>query len=357
MSVHWRRNRSGRGASLVSLAGLAVLTGGAAPRAATERLRVVLADLVPPESPLAVHDLTLDARHAALGIEYARAASPELLREMAALPATEHLLRHARTFDNEDAPRESTEALTRHLASPADGSPLDAAACSRSLAVFTGPMQDDPRWIGDVLRYLPADFRFRGALYLTFGYDIGVAEGATASLNCAHRFFRESPRELIYYAVHELHHVGFMSYQPSRPLSKLRTYADLAAFVAWATQMEGMAVWAAEPRRRAEGALGSDGSADYLALQDEARLDRLEDVYFRELDALKARGDATAGSDSFLATYEAFAKERLWYRIGARMARRIEEAEGRPALVALVREGPQRFLADYRLRFRRRTTP
>jgi hypothetical protein len=39
--------------------------------------------------------------------------------------------------------------------------------------------------------------------------------------------------------------------------------------------------------------------------------------------------------------------ERLWYRVGAFMARRIEQSKGLARLVALVKEGPARFLAAY----------
>ena len=37
----------------------------------------------------------------------------------------------------------------------------------------------------------------------------------------------------------------------------------------------------------------------------------------------------------------------MWYRIGALMAQRIEAAEGRAVLVALIGQGPARFLATY----------
>ncbi len=39
--------------------------------------------------------------------------------------------------------------------------------------------------------------------------------------------------------------------------------------------------------------------------------------------------------------------ERLWYRVGAYIAQRIEASKGRAVLVALVKQGPAKFLATY----------
>jgi hypothetical protein len=40
--------------------------------------------------------------------------------------------------------------------------------------------------------------------------------------------------------------------------------------------------------------------------------------------------------------------ERLWYRVGARMAGRIEQVEGRPALIALITGRAARLVDEYR---------
>lgn len=108
-------------------------------------------------------------------------------------------------------------------------------------------MLDDLGWVADALAYLPADFRFRGTLFLTFGYDIGVAFHSNASLNFAHPHFDKHPRELLYYAIHALHHVGFYRYQPAAKLSALKTYADLLGLVEYATCLTSA------PRRTGSG--------------------------------------------------------------------------------------------------------
>ena len=214
--------------------------------------------------------------------------------------------------------------------------------CERSTAFFSGPMLSDPHWVGDSLRYLPDDFRFHSTLFLTFGYDIGVAFGSTASLNCAHPHFKEHPHELIYYAIHELHHVGFMAYQPPPKLSDLKTCGDLLRLVEYSTQLEGMAVWSVYQRRREEHALWDD--ADYVALQDEQTMLLDEARYFKDLHYLERRSKEATDNDAWSVIDRMSSRDRLWYRVGARMAQTIEQASGRSALVGLIKNGPAAFI-------------
>ncbi len=321
---------------------LAALACGTVPRAGHERPQPVsLADLVGRGDPLADQDLRFDARFARIALEYRKSGDLSLLTTMAGLPATAHLLSHARNFDY-DVPKESAGALVRYLVAPSGGKERSAAACESSLAFFTGPMLDDPGWVHDTLRYLPAGFRFHGTLFLTFGYDIGVAFGDNASLNGAHSHFEGHPRELLYYAIHELHHVGFMAHRPPPKLADLQTRADVLRLVEYSTQLEGMAVLAAYERRRKEGALADD--EDYVALQDEARMRRDEEIYFEAYEALRSRGDELADKSAWSIIDRMSSGERLWYRVGARLAQRIEATLGRSALIGLIGEGPVRFV-------------
>jgi hypothetical protein len=345
-------------ASIVSrrelLAALAASTAACLVRAAPGRRDpVALADLVPAGDPLAAQDVTFDARFADVALQQLASDDARLLDRLAALPASEHLLRHAKQFDY-DVPKESTGALVRHLLKPSADRAAHATACRASLAYFTGPLLDDPHWVGDVLRDLPAGFRFRGAtLFLTYGYDIGVALAPCASLNGAHTKFNGHPRELVYYAIHELHHVGFMTCQAPLRIADLATCADVLRFVEYATQLEGMAVHAAWDRRRREDALAADG--DYVALGDEAAMQAAEARYWEICESLRRRGTQKADAEA-LATIERLSSERLWYRVGARMAARIEDRLGHEALTALVLQGPEGFLDAYR-RVAGRTTP
>ncbi len=303
-----------------------------------------LHDLVKPGDRLAAQDLHFDASFAQLALEYLRSGDSSMLARLGKSPAATHLLNHARNFDY-DVPKDSPEALVAHLLTPPEKHLKEMETCEQSLAFFSGPMLDDPHWVEDSLRYLPEDFRFHGSLFLTFGYDIGVAISPTASLNCAHPHFKGHPRELMYYAIHELHHVGFMTYQPPPKFSELKTCADLLRLVQYSTQLEGMGVLAAYERRRQEHALADDG--DYVALEDEARMQRDEVLYSEDFHYLEGRATQPADADAWAVIDRMSSGERLWYRVGARMAQRIEKVSGRAALVELVKRGPASFIEAY----------
>ena len=304
---------------------------------------VLLRELVPPDDRLAAQELGFDSRFAELALQYIGSGDAAILAQLEQSPAVTHLLNHARNFDY-DVPRDSARSLVlKLLASPAK-SQDPIGVCQRSVAFFTGPMLDDPHWVADTLRYLPDNFRFHATLFLTYGYDIGVAFGPSASLNCAHQHFDAHARELLYYAIHELHHVGFYSIKPPRKFSDVKTCRDLLWIAQYHTQLEGMAVLAAWQRRRREHALEDD--SDYVALQDEAGMRREEMLFFDKLKYLKDCGNKLANKEAW-AVVESMSADRLWYRVGARMAQRIEKASGRPALIGLIKESPEQFIAAY----------
>ncbi len=66
--------------------------------------------------------------------------------------------------------------------------------------------------------------------------------------------------------------------------------------------------------------------------------------YFKDYDYLAGRGDQPLDADARAVIDRMSSGERLWYRVGALMARRIEESRGRPALVALIGQDPARFI-------------
>jgi hypothetical protein len=320
-------------------------TKGGSMKQSADRDVSSLASLVLADSPLAEQELTFDGSFAKLALQYETKPDLALLTQIAASPAVAHIIRHAQNFDY-DVPKDSPEKLVAYLLKPANNQAERIETCRQSLAYFTGPMLADPGWVNDTLRYLPADFRFHGTLFLTFGYDIGVAIGPTASLNCTHPHFQGHPRELLYYSIHELHHTAFMQYHPPPRLADLKTCADLLQLVQYSTQLEGMAVWAAYGRRQQEHALQDD--ADYVALIDGARMTNDEALYFKDYEYLKSRGEATADPAAWAVIERMSSGERLWYRVGARMAQRIEKKSGRAALLVLIEKGPAEFLRAYR---------
>jgi hypothetical protein len=291
-------------------------------------------------------EVTFDDRHVRLALEFLATGDEEVVARLADLPASQHLLRHARAFE-QDVPRESALALARSLVTPRDRREVRVRAAREALAFFDGTLETDARWRAELDRSLPSGDLPRVSLFLTFGYDIGVATPGNASLNAVHPHFQDHAPELRYYAIHECHHAAFMALHPPRPVSEWTTPADLLAQAEYGLQLEGMAVWAAWDLREKEGTL--DGDADYVALRDGARIRALEARYLEVHRLLRSQAAAgsPAGEAARGALLSLYGPERILYRLGAHAARAIERARGRAAVVDLVRGGPRAFLEAY----------
>lgn len=298
----------------------------------------------PAETPRV--QVRLDARLAELSLDYLRSGQESLLDEMTATPAAAHLLTHARHW-NYEVPRDSARALLQSLVTPRETRMARAEGARRTLAYFQGTLSADSSWIAEVRRALPPDANQAVTLFLTFGYDSGVACPGTASLNAAHTTFHRDLRELRYLAIHECQHAVFMTYQPPPAMDSVHSAAQLQALAEYALQLEGMATWAAWDCREKEG--GLDGDEDYRVLRDEAQIQRLERRFMEVHQALKASAANPGPADPatralMMSLYD---RDRVFYRFGAYAARRIERQRGRPAVTALVKAGPQAFLDAY----------
>ena len=109
--------------------------------------------------------------------------------------------------------------------------------------------------------------------------------------------------------------------------------------------MEGMAVLAAYQRRLDDQALADD--TDYVAQQDQKWIDAALASYLKEYQYLRWRRTQLADAEAREVITRMSSGERLWYRVGAHMARRIEASKGRNALVELVKHGPTKFITTY----------
>jgi hypothetical protein len=79
--------------------------------------------------------------------------------------------------------------------------------------------------------YLSRDALSGIVLYLTIGFDIGVAVSGAASLNLAHPHFVENQDEVWFYCVHEVHHAGFQKYHDLPVLADVKTTTDLVDLI------------------------------------------------------------------------------------------------------------------------------
>ena len=117
-------------------------------------------------------------------------------------------------------------------------------------------------------KHLPRDTDLECRLFGEVGYDIGVVSGGDAYLNLGHPHFTLDTGELVFFAVHELHHVGYTIYNPLYTLGGVKTTRDLEHVVRYSTHMEGTAVYAPYDLRGREGRYGH---RDYELYRDPAR--------------------------------------------------------------------------------------
>ena len=201
--------------------------------------------------------------------------------------------------------------------------------------------------LADALKHLPTDFRFTDPLYVTWGYDIGVSMNGTASINLAHPRFATDTEEIWFYCTHEMHDAGLTSFQPfPTRIAEIQTAGQMLAFIRYATMLEGMAVHAARGPRKKASALQND--SDYVALIDPARMTAFKRAYWEIYEHFKAAGDRPLDDDDWLLLERLSDGDRLWYRVGALMAAKIEAAIGTAAFRELPRRGPDSFFTYYR---------
>ncbi len=197
----------------------------------------------------------------------------------------------------------------------------------------------------EVLEYLPSEASLDCHLYTMLGYDAGIVCDGDALLNLGHPLYHEDPRELIYLAMHEIHHVGYINIQPGFSLDELKTPRDLLGAIYYSTHLEGMAVYAPLRRRLQERGLQHE---DYPALLDTHERQARIQQYFTLVTALAQEPNRLLTKKD-LQIFEIMSgkHKRLWYITGAHMAQTIDETLGRKALVQTIVNGPKTFFTTY----------
>ena len=285
-----------------------------------------------------------DFQHVRAALEYFEDPSPAGIAGVAFTDAADHLARHAAKTNY--YPRGTSRfAISQDLlANPPDEQMLSTVKAM--MTKYTSDLPRQARCFSEARAMLPESLNaLDTSLYVTWGYDIGVAIDGTASLNMTHPKFVQDPNEFWYYCVHELHHAGVMTLHPFPfNIDEISNTAELTALVDYSTFLEGTAVWAAYEARRIDGALDND--SDYVVLDSPILMSGIIDEYntLRQ----KLAGPARPLTNEDWAVIDGMSSgDRLWYRVGAHMAREIEQASGRDALLRAIAGGSGAFFAAY----------
>lgn len=288
-------------------------------------------------------DLNFDFSHVDFAIQYFEASSENLIVEIAATDAARHLKNHSdRT--GYYAPDATTEDITRDLMKDIPSS--QALQEVRALVTYAKESPERQKaCLEEAEKYLPKEAMLKNPLYITWGYDIGVAMGDRASLNLTHRHFLADPEEIWFYCTHEAHHSGLMQLHPFTKISAIETTRELYEFVRYATFLEGLAVYSAWEARRQAGALEND--RDYANLENPEKLASIMTTYWQNLSDLEGDLNNPLGDEHWQVVEEMSSGDRLWYVAGALMAKSIEDALGRDSLIEIIGQGPEAFFETY----------
>ena len=288
-------------------------------------------------------NVAYDFSFATLALKFFETNDSLYLQKIATLQATEHLLNHSRRF-NSGVPNNSGLELVTYLLSFGN-SEEELARFKRNLDFAKKHIAktDIPQKIA--LQFLPKDFTFSSSLFFTFGYDLGVAYGNNASLNLAHPFFLENRNELIFFAIHELHHAGFIMLKGYMPSLNITTFREMAELIEYLTHLEGMATLAPLEIRMKENAMNTH--RDYVVLQDAELLKEFTKQFFEIYFHFKNNPDSIITNDDWSKIHILSDGKRLFYIVGAHMAQTIDQEFGREKLVSLIAQPSEKFITTY----------
>jgi len=201
------------------------------------------------------------------------------------------------------------------------------------------------------LEYLPEDFVFSGTLYFVCGYG-SVAYGQDCCIDLADVDLMNNPNEIKCLAIHELHHVGFIAvkdgYMPA-PQS-IKTYGDVANIIEYMTHLEGMGTYAplaTFERNLIDKPSESIIANDYRILRDDNLLIQYEEEYFGIYSRFRNNPDNLLAEADLHKISAMSGNRRLWYIVGAHMAKTIDEVLGRHKLINTIAEQSSGFVAAY----------
>jgi len=288
-------------------------------------------------------DEIFDFTHVELSLIYLENPTESNLENVSKTEGMRHLKNHSdRTgyYSNNATPRDIAQDLLR----PDDASKELLSEVKQLLDYARSSKTKQSLCISEAKNYLPRDFQFEGNLFFTWGYDIGVSMDKNASLNLTHRKFREDKEEIWFYCIHEMHHVGIQHFHKFPALSEVKTGDQLLSLVKYLSFLEGTAVYASYDARRMYDALDD---SDYQALENPELMQEYTRDYFERLEEIRQIGSRSLTDEDWSLLDELSDGKRLWYRVGAEMARQIDAAEGRETLISIIETGPNEFFDTY----------
>ena len=290
-------------------------------------------------------NLVYDFTFAELVIKFLETANIGCLNEISELDATDHIFNHASRF-NGGIPTDSRLEFVTNLLTPIGKYDASLPYIIRNIRYAKEHIANHNIVEKTALESLPKGFSFSGSLFFTIGYDIGVAFGNNCSLNLAHPIFlKRGMNELKYYAIHELHHAGFIALKGFMPSFEISNRREMTCIIEYLTHLEGMGTYAALNIRGKEGSMNTDH--DYISLQDQNLLDCLIKEYFDIYRYFKNNPDEPLCEEDWQKIGILSDVKRLWYVVGAYIAKTIDYRKGRTYLTKLISQPSENFIKTF----------
>ncbi|MEW6723457.1 MAG: DUF5700 domain-containing putative Zn-dependent protease [Bacillota bacterium] len=198
----------------------------------------------------------------------------------------------------------------------------------------------------ELKRLLPREDLDDILIYPTIGYDAGIGLDGVVCMNLNFPPYLADANEFLYTLIHEVFHVVYARIHVVPNVNRLSTSRHWLSFFALMLQNEGYAVYAPLRLRAERGHLGNRSHpilADYVVLSDPAEMEEHLSA-FRQL--LQLLNSDPLNRDEYLERI--FGPQRLTYRVGCELVRRIELEHGLEAVQEAVYLSGAEFLRTYR---------
>lgn len=250
--------------------------------------------------------------------------------QVLAHPAYRKVSRHARLFSGGLNPADIDAAL-RGEPSPFFGLGRLSERLEQVKGLIETLRREGDAWLATAETELHALFPSEALdipIYPIIGYDMGIGLDGAVCMNVNHAPYLAEPLEFLFYIIHECVHVIYERCHAVPPLADVTAHAEWRAYFCLWLQNEGYAAYAPLRLRLERGCLAD---RDYRVLMDPQQVEAHRLALLSALKSLQA--DPPLSQEQYLEI--CFGDQRLTYRMGCELIRRIEKHYGMDA----VREG------------------
>lgn len=190
---------------------------------------------------------------------------------------------------------------------------------------------------------IPETFELKTTVYFSIGYEKGIVFDNDIVIDLSFSYYQQNPDEILYFILHELSHVVYLTYHKPLNYSLLKTRNDLLDLVRFNLLFEGLGMlFPYELRIKDENLMNFDYQSLYdpnYVAQREKRLGEIISELEKNSDQLLTERDW-----EFI---DELSEKRIWYLIGAKMTLDVENNYGRDVLIKCIIDGTALFFELY----------